>query len=172
MPLGHYQLPRTAVGKEYIIVEVDYMTRWEEAAPTSTSTAKDPSARESSIGYRFAPCSGASHEHAQLPDLGYASCSARIERVEQMRRTALCIPARDTSRSPHIDQVESQICPAAALALLQQVARSFPQQLCSFLRFVVKGQRGARRCCFQQSGSCRAIFLMARIELPVCDERR
>lgn len=34
-------LPRTAVGKEYIIVGVDYMTRWVEAAPTNRITAKD-----------------------------------------------------------------------------------------------------------------------------------
>ena len=34
-------LPRTAAGKEYIIVGVDYMTRWAEAAPTSRITAKD-----------------------------------------------------------------------------------------------------------------------------------
>ena len=34
-------LPRTAGGKEYIIVGVDYMTRWAEAVPTSRITAKD-----------------------------------------------------------------------------------------------------------------------------------
>ena len=34
-------LPRTAAGKEYIIVGVDYMTRWAEAVPTSRITAKD-----------------------------------------------------------------------------------------------------------------------------------
>ena len=33
--------PRTAGGKEYIIVGVDYMTRWAEAVPTSRITAKD-----------------------------------------------------------------------------------------------------------------------------------
>ena len=43
MPLGHCHgpLPRTAAGKEYIIVGVDYMTRWAEATPTSRITAKD-----------------------------------------------------------------------------------------------------------------------------------
>ena len=34
-------LPRTAAGKEYIIVGIDYMNRWVEAAPTSKITAKD-----------------------------------------------------------------------------------------------------------------------------------
>ena len=34
-------LPRTTTGKEYIIVRVDYMTRWVEAVPTSRITAKD-----------------------------------------------------------------------------------------------------------------------------------
>ena len=50
LPLGPFEkwgidaigpLPRTAAGKEYIIVGVDYMTRWAEAAPTSRITAKD-----------------------------------------------------------------------------------------------------------------------------------
>ena len=34
-------LPRTQSGKEYIIVGVDYMTRWAEAAPTSRITASE-----------------------------------------------------------------------------------------------------------------------------------
>ena len=34
-------MPRTAGGKEYIIVGVDYMTRWAEAIPTSKIIAKD-----------------------------------------------------------------------------------------------------------------------------------
>ena len=34
-------LPRMATGKEYIIVGVDYMTRWAEASPISWITAKD-----------------------------------------------------------------------------------------------------------------------------------
>ena len=34
-------MPRTAASKEYIIVGVDYMTRWAKAAPTSRITAKD-----------------------------------------------------------------------------------------------------------------------------------
>ena len=34
-------LPRTAGGKEYIIVGIDYMARWVEVVPTSMITAKD-----------------------------------------------------------------------------------------------------------------------------------
>ena len=34
-------LPRTARGKEYIIMGVDYMTRWVEAAPITRITAQD-----------------------------------------------------------------------------------------------------------------------------------
>ena len=34
-------MPRTAGGKEYIIVGVDYMTGWAKAVPTSRITAKD-----------------------------------------------------------------------------------------------------------------------------------
>ena len=34
-------LPRAATSKEYIIVGVDYMTRWAEATPTSRIIAKD-----------------------------------------------------------------------------------------------------------------------------------
>ena len=34
-------LPKTAVGKEYIIVGVDYMTRWAEASLTNQIIAKD-----------------------------------------------------------------------------------------------------------------------------------
>ena len=36
-------LPRTQSGKEYIIMGVDYMTRWAEAIPTNRITAKDVS---------------------------------------------------------------------------------------------------------------------------------
>ena len=36
-------LPRTQSGKEYIIMGVDYMTRWAEAMPTKRITAKDVS---------------------------------------------------------------------------------------------------------------------------------
>ena len=39
MPFGHSQ--GQLVGKEYIIVGVDYMRRWEEASLTSQITAKD-----------------------------------------------------------------------------------------------------------------------------------
>ena len=39
MPLGLCQELRQA--REYIIVGVDYMTRWAEATPTSRITAKD-----------------------------------------------------------------------------------------------------------------------------------
>ena len=34
-------MPRTVGGKEYIILEVDYMTRWGKAVPTSRITAKE-----------------------------------------------------------------------------------------------------------------------------------
>ena len=34
-------LPRTTAGKEYIIMGVDYMTKWAKAIPTTTITAKD-----------------------------------------------------------------------------------------------------------------------------------
>ena len=34
-------MPRTAGGKEYIIVSVEYMTRWAKAVPTSRITTKD-----------------------------------------------------------------------------------------------------------------------------------
>ena len=34
-------LPRTQAGKEYIIMGVDYMTRWAEALPTKRITAKE-----------------------------------------------------------------------------------------------------------------------------------
>ena len=34
-------LPRIATNKEYIIVGVDYMTRWEVATPTNRITTKD-----------------------------------------------------------------------------------------------------------------------------------
>ena len=34
-------LPRTDADKDYIIVGVDYMTRWVEATSTSRNTAKD-----------------------------------------------------------------------------------------------------------------------------------
>ena len=34
-------MPRTVGGKEYIIVGVNYITRWAEAIPTSRITAKD-----------------------------------------------------------------------------------------------------------------------------------
>ena len=34
-------LPRTAAGKEYIIVGVDYITRWAKVVPTIRITAKD-----------------------------------------------------------------------------------------------------------------------------------
>ena len=34
-------MPRTAGGKEYIIVGVNYMTRWAEGVPTSRITTKD-----------------------------------------------------------------------------------------------------------------------------------
>ena len=34
-------MPRIVASKEYIIVGVDYMTRWAEAAPTSKITSMD-----------------------------------------------------------------------------------------------------------------------------------